>query len=372
MSSTFEDDESNTLSESSSMAAAAPSPTISLSNPTPAPTTLVLAPSPTDDKLDSEWTYPPMTTPWTGPPSCTWTYDAGNMLISGADGPAAFLDLQPIPGAKSLSCYPDGMFSHNHTGVFSPGTCPHGWTTAELRVETDESIPDDTTTAICCSSAFTLEGNICQRSVSSVVAVPYTYNHTAQSFDALTDTPTTLYSATIAVYTIRALFRDGDKDALGLKDEDDIGPDLHKEDLSMGARIGIGIGVAAFVLLAVGAVSFWLIRRERARSEKRLPHELNAVGNMHHNPGAPGGDFYAAGDTRNRRDRSRHTEPPPAYEYATDSNSMTENDSRLSEDTATRGDEIRALQVQKEAIQRRIEELARTETHPTTEESRQN
>jgi hypothetical protein len=191
-----------------------------------------------------------------------------------------------------------------------------------------------------------------------VVAVPYTFNQTAQAYDAHAESTTTLYSATIAVYTIRALFKDRDKDALGLKDEDDIpGLERHDDSLSLGARIGIGVGVAVFVLLAVGGIAFWLIRRERARTEKRRPHELNAVGNMRHSASGAGDNFYAAAEANHHRNRSRgNAEPPPAYE-ATDSNSMTENESRLSDDTTTRDEEIRALQVQKEAIQRRLQQL---------------
>ncbi|KAF5662970.1 hypothetical protein FCIRC_11328 [Fusarium circinatum] len=372
MSSSIEDDESTSYG-SSSIASAEPSSTISLSDPTPAPTTLVIAPKPTnEDDLDDDGVFPPMTTPWTGPVDCTWTYNANKVPKSGSGGLAAMLDLQPIAGAKSLSCYPDAMFDKGLTGVYSPGTCPHGWTTVSLRVDTSENRDDETTTAICCSSEYTLDGNLCKRSVSSVLAVPYTYNQTAQTYDAVSDTPTTLYGATIAVYTIRALFKDSDKDALGLKDEDDIpGTEHHGRSLSLGARIGIGVGVAVFVLLAIGALAFWLIRRERKKTEKRRAHELGVVGSMRHTSPGPGDNFYAAANANHRRDRSRQTaEPPPAYEAATDSNSMTENDSQLSEDTATRDEEIRALQVQKEAIQRRIEELERSETQ-SQEDNRQ-
>lgn len=376
MSSSIEDDDFSTLSAASSIAPA-PSSTISLSDPTSAPTTLMLAPSPTDDDLNEDQTFPPMTTPWTGPASCTWTYDADRVPKSGSMGLAAYLDLEPIPGAKSLSCYPDAMFAEGITGVYSPGTCPHGWFTASIDVGPAENRDDEITTAFCCSSKYLLEGSLCTRTTSSVIAVPYIYNHTARSYDALSDSTTTLYSATIAVYAIRALFKDSDKDALGLKDEDDIGLEHDTQSLSLGARIGIGVGVAVFVLLAIGAVAFWLMRRERARTEKRRAHELNAVSSMRHNSGGPGDNFYAAGEARHRRDRSRQLAdpPPPAYEAATDSNSMTENDSRLSEDTATRDETIRALQVQKEAIQRRIEELERSETQSqedTREDNRQN
>ncbi|KAI8684435.1 hypothetical protein NCS57_00109600 [Fusarium keratoplasticum] len=364
--SSLEDAESLTLSGTDSSdpssSSAAPSSTVSLSNQTPTPTSPVLAPSPTDDDLDDYQTFPPMTTPWTVPISCTWTYDAERVPEPGATGPVAWLDLEPIPGAKSLSCYPDGMFTDGRTGVFSPATCPHGWTTAELRVDTDEAHDDATTTAVCCSSAYSLDGNLCKRLVPTVVAVPISYNHTARSYDVLSDSTTTLYSATIAVYTIRALFKDGDKDALGLKDEDDIGPHRPAKTLSLAARIGIGVGVAVFVLFVIGAIAYFLVRRDRVRSEKKRAHELDVM-RARHGTGGLGDDFYAAANGHHRRDRNRHGEPPPAYEAATDSTSVTDNDSRLSDDLTTRDEELRALQVQKAAIQRRIEELERSESN---------
>ncbi|RGP70476.1 hypothetical protein FSPOR_4051 [Fusarium sporotrichioides] len=318
------------------MPSAAPSSAMSLSKPTPHPTTLVIEPNPTDDDdLSSDWTFPPMTTPWTGPPDCTWTYDANHVSMSGMGGLEAMLDLQPIAGAKSLSCYPDAMFDNGLTGVYSP-------------VRT---------------------GTMRRLRPSAAPPVPYTFNQTAQTYDAHAESATTLYSATIAVYTIRALFKDRDKDALGLKDEDDIpGVEHHNDSLSLGERIGIGVGVAVFVLLAVGGLAFWLIHRERARTEKRRPHELNAVGNMRHSSSGAGDDFYTAAEANHQRNRSRgNTEPPPPAYAATDSNSMTENDSRLSEDTTTRDEEIRALQIQKEAIQRRLQQLEQADIQNQTD-----
>lgn len=218
---------------------------------------------------------------------------------------------------------------------------------------------------------YSLDGNLCKRLVPTVVAVPITYNHTARSYDVLSHSTTMLYNATIAVYTIRALFKDGDKDALGLKDEDDIGPNRPAKTLSLAARIGIGVGVAVFVLFLMGAIAYFLVRRDRVRSEKKRAHELDIM-RARHGTGGLGDDFYAAANGHHhRRDRSRHREPPPAYEAATDSTSMTDNDSRLSDDLTTRDDELRALQVQKAAIQRRIEELERSESDQNQDQNRQ-
>jgi hypothetical protein len=53
----------------------------------------------------------------------------------GATGAIAWLDLKPNPHATTLSCYPDGMFYYGQTGVFSPASCPDGWTTVSLKVD---------------------------------------------------------------------------------------------------------------------------------------------------------------------------------------------------------------------------------------------
>jgi hypothetical protein len=94
---------------------------------------------------------PPLTTPWARPRSCTWTYVVDHPEETASPGAFAFLDLEPMPGASTLTCYPDGMFSYGRTGVFSPGTCPGGWTTASLQSDTNEARETRTTTAICCS-----------------------------------------------------------------------------------------------------------------------------------------------------------------------------------------------------------------------------
>lgn len=113
--------------------------------PDPLPTTI-------DDYDESGQTYPPMTTHWSVPLSCTWTYNVDKQPEPGATGAVAWLDIEPINGASTLSCYPDGMFGPGRTGVFSPGTCPNGWTTVSLLINTNEVKDKATTTAVCCSS----------------------------------------------------------------------------------------------------------------------------------------------------------------------------------------------------------------------------
>ncbi|KAH6998191.1 hypothetical protein BKA56DRAFT_607753 [Ilyonectria sp. MPI-CAGE-AT-0026] len=317
--------------------------------------------STTTENHEDNQTFPPMTTHWQAPQSCTWTYNVDTNLSSSNSGAVAWLDLEPIAGASTLSCYPDGMFFQGRTGVFSPGTCPNGWTTVSLRVNTNEVRDEATTTAICCSSEYYLDGEQCKRTVPTVLAVPITYNHTAHTYEIMSDSTTTLYSATIAVYTIRALFQEDDKASLGLKDEDDIGTEEDPKGLSLGARIGIGVGVAMFVLLAIAGGAIFIIRRDRARAKKKRSHELNAMSRGDGND--TGNDLHVVGEMHETRDRCGDLpEPYPTYEVATDTASMTDNGSRLSGDTATRDDEIRVLREQKNAIQRRIEQLEQSES----------
>lgn len=203
---------------------------------------------------------------------------------------------------------------------------------------------------------------MCKRTVPTVLAVPITYNHTARTYRILSDSTTTLYSATIGVYTIRALFQETDKDSLGLQDEGDIGTEDDDKALSLGAKIGIGVGTAAFVLLLIAAGAFFLIRRDKARAEKKRALELDA---MRSGGNDDEGASHTTGEMHERRDRCLdHPEPPPAYEASPDaSSSMAEDEPpRLSGDTATRSQEIRVLMVQKEAIERRIDELEQGES----------
>ena len=118
---------------------------------TPLPTAEALSTN-AENHHESDKTYPPMTTHWSVPRSCTWTYNIDKQPQSGATGPVAWLDLEPINGARTLSCYPDGMFYDGRTGIFSPGTCPNGWTTVSVMVNTNEVKEKATTTAVCCSS----------------------------------------------------------------------------------------------------------------------------------------------------------------------------------------------------------------------------
>lgn len=190
---------------------------------------------------------------------------------------------------------------------------------------------------------------------------------------------TTLYSATIAVYTIMAMFRETDKAMLGIGDEDDIDDEPRSRGLSINARIGIGVGaaIAGLLLIASGIFLFLHCRRKKKRRNAGVGHEM---GSVHRNCRGVDRDddasFTTADDDEERR-RSYGREPPPAYEPTTETNSLADNESG----TSASQEEIRVLRAQKEAIQRRIEELEHVEpddlvdshqqTHDLEQEPRQ-
>lgn len=204
-------------------------------------------------------------------------------------------------------------------------------------------------------SEYSYADGHCKRQVPTVLAVPIIYNHTAATYDVLTNSTTTLYSATIAVDTIRALFRERDKPLLGLTNDDDIDDQLEdNHGLSLSAKIGIGVGVTLFGLFAIGAATFvYLWRRERKKQcpTSRTSHELSVVQRAQ-------GQMYSSSPLDSHpRARARDGEPPPAYDFTTETNSVADNDG--GNVTIARDGEIQVLMAQKAAIQRRIEELER-------------
>lgn len=186
-------------------------------------------------------------------------------------------------------------------------------------------------------SEYTLHDSYCKRELPTVLAVPIIYNTTDGTHDVLTDTTTTLTDATLAVWTINALFQERDKDLLGLTYEEEIRDETEDGGggLSLGSRIGIGIGATIGGLLVIGLIMFLLCRRHRGSKKT----EADAAGC----------------DMRSRANGSEL--PPPAYEF-TETNSLADDD----DDERPRDGEIQVLRAQKAAIQRRIEELQRVET----------
>lgn len=216
---------------------------------------------------------------------------------------------------------------------------------------------------------YSLVDTICKRSVPTVLAVPISYNETASTHEVLSDSTTTLYSATIAVYTIMAMFRETDKPMLGIGDEDDIDVENLPRGLSINARIGIGVGaaVAGLLLIAGGILLLLHCRQRRKRRNAGVGHEMGSVHRNCRGIDRDGDDasFTSADDDSCRRSYGR--EPPPAYEATTETNSLADNESG----TTVSREEIRVLRAQKEAIQRRIDELESVDTDDSVEARQQ-
>lgn len=289
-----------------------------------------------------------MTTPWSKPQSCTWTYNIDQETQRGA---IAFLDIEPIVNATSLSCYPDGMISPGRTGIYSPGTCPSGWTTVSVTRNTNQPKAFATTTAICCSSEYSLDGQYCKRSMATLLAIPITYNLTDSTYDIFHGETSTLLSGTLAVHTIRALFREEDKATLGLTDDTAFDDENIPAGLSLSAKIGIGVGVSLAGLLFIGILTFFLTGKHR-KSNKKWREPTHELGRVDRNP--TGSHQIYGNDSRGTGDL-----PPLAYEVSIETDSGHEGEEI---DANARADEIVRLRAQKAAIQRRIEELESPET----------
>ncbi|KAG5932880.1 hypothetical protein E4U53_001160 [Claviceps sorghi] len=317
------------------MASPVPAPSQTASPPSASATPASVANSSSFLAATTTAHLPPLTTPWSSPLSCTWTYVVDHPGNTARPGAVAFLDLEPMPGDKTLSCYPNNMFSFGRTGVFSPGTCPGGWTTASLHV--DDNTPATTTA----------------RSVATALAVPITYNTTAGTYKVLTHSTTTLYSATLAVSSIQVQFNDDDRRRLGIEtDRTDSGFSL-----SLGARIAIAAGIGVFILLCMGLIYYALRRRQRSReglTKERLMQDLKSI---HRRDPSDHGQYnstlsrsaanagpYLANETN---------EPPPAY----DPHARRPPGNRAGEYSRPADSEIRVLNEQKAMIQQRLDEL---------------
>lgn len=195
---------------------------------------------------------------------------------------------------------------------------------------------------------YYLDGDHCYRDVPTVLAVPISYNTSFSTHDVYAEETSVLVSATLAVHAIQALFQEHDKEVLGLTYEEEIRDEVVNEPrLSMSAKVGIGVGSAIAGLLVIGlGVWLFLRRRNKKRSGRQLPHEMQAVNGTV--------TLDAEGGT------SIIQHPPPVYGgAATLRNSLDDDDDSV--DSAHFDGEIEVLKAQKAAIQRRIEELEKVD-----------
>ena len=161
---------------------------------------------------------------------------------------------------------------------------------------------------------------------------------TSGSFDILTNSTTTLYSATIAVHTIQALFDASDTELLGLTNvssSTDATSEGGGGGLSLAARIGLGVGIAAIGVLAC-IISIWFFLRRRSRGDEEDPSFTVVNGDIHR--------------ISMMERRSHH------HRYESRSH-QSPRSSRLGSNSSGEAD-IEELRAQKAAIERRIEALS--------------
>lgn len=155
----------------------------------------------------------------------------------------------------------------------------------------------------------------------------------------------------LAVSTIRVLFGEEDKKQLGIGSNKKGGSTT----LSMGARIGIAVGVCAFILLCLGLVYFLLARRRRSREGLTKARLMRDLKTMHRRGDGPYyGDLSMSTASSSTQFAHPQREPPPAYDPGRTRRTSGNQDAGGGR---PRDGEIRALNEQKAVIQQRIEEL---------------
>lgn len=139
------------------MASNTPEPSSTIDTPSSTPSTFSTSTTSSSSSSSSTTTtstssshyVPALTTLWTRPETCAYTYDANNPP-EGGYGPTAYLDWSIDENASTFSCYPPGMFESGNSGTFSPASCPFSWYTVDTTSGAEASKPE-TTTRTCCS-----------------------------------------------------------------------------------------------------------------------------------------------------------------------------------------------------------------------------
>jgi preprotein translocase subunit YajC len=204
---------------------------------------------------------------------------------------------------------------------------------------------------------YSLQGDHCERQVPTVLAVPISYNHTGTNYNIMTDSTTTLISATLALYTIKALFQEEDIMVLGITDESDIDDEPAPQGLSLSTRIGVGIGSAIGGLLLIGLI-VWLLLRKRQSKRAKMRKSMSPGAYSSNADGCAPFDAVTAVRRYVHRHQGPDVEPPLAYQSPSGGETVVVEDGDI---VIERDGEIKVLKAQKAAIERRIEELEKSE-----------
>ncbi len=222
--------------------------------------------------------YIPLSTTFTVPTSCSsvrvGTYLAGELVTATSDGSVTSTEHTftatglsaygmvtgspyPVHFSFDPSCYPSDMSTVWTYGGFLyayyPGACPVSWTTYTTRST------DGGWIATCCPRGLVIPEQYYSVCESSILSTTFVY-----------DDQTPANKIPISTGTIGAL-------PVYIRGYDPPSPGL-----STGAKAGVGVGVAAGVLL-LAALSFWLYRRKR-RQKPAAPDTASGI------PELPEGD----------------------------------------------------------------------------------
>ncbi|KAJ5519630.1 hypothetical protein N7463_000083 [Penicillium fimorum] len=215
------------------------------------------------------------------------------------------------------ACFPSGYTQYGRVRasvVYSPGYCPHGYTSADLVIH------KPATTAVCCPSDFTyyqekrdlqttFAGCLSElpSSSSTIVTVHQVDEESTQvsgpmtmwaqaiqvelqasdkslfvsttTTTATTDTKTST-SSTQTGLTVPAVPDIPEPAAPSPAAPSPAAPDTGTEPsgLSTGAKIGVGVGVGAAGLIVLVALLFWFFRRRQQKGQEAIPDTTSSYG----------------------------------------------------------------------------------------------
>ena len=208
----------------------------------------------------------------------------------------------------------------------------------------------------------------------TILATPVQYISSDHSYSYMTRITTYLVNATIAHHPIVILFEQKDQEVLGIFDDDEhiAEPDLTPSSkssvgrLSIGAKVGIGIGTAAILSLLLGLL-FWLLRRTAPKPTKIYPYGPDGTGGSRAVACQTSSSTLSttrdveAGDVHSHP--RREVDPPPAYRENSPLRVMADDGPN---ENSPAEEELKVLKAQQEAIQRRIKQLERNTPEDST------
>ncbi|KFY68748.1 hypothetical protein V496_00812 [Pseudogymnoascus sp. VKM F-4515 (FW-2607)] len=175
------------------------------------------------------------------------------------------------------SCYPPNYTTYS--AYYSPGRCPSAWEGVITTAQNNE------TTVQCCPTSFTFSGELCRSSISAMTTPVVLYKNQLRVDP--TPTPSFIPEDDIVWATgIVVRYRDGDFDTTTTDAKTSVAKstiatptntappasDDSDSGLSLGGKVGLGVGIpAAALVLAV--LAFFFFRRRRSATVATAPQQ---------------------------------------------------------------------------------------------------